>query len=238
MHLVCSWFLSVNVPLLSSTLGTMIVSINLSGKWPCIIALLNNIVGITCNLSLAYIKCSLHSMSAPGDLLKDSELLRNLYCFFSFGIILFILFFFYRTGLCPQQISETATPSVTKLHTTCSAPDIFEPIRITILDLEPNPCFHIFLNISETNDRIFNCNISNRRSSQVLPSIFFELKALTCLWGRYDPKPENFTLFGIYLLHIHSLSKTLYTLVWSYPSATFHVLVAKVYIVTGAHYIT
>ena len=83
-------------------------------------------------------------------------------------------------------------------------------IRITVLDLEPDPCFQIFLNISETNYRIFNCNISNRRSGQELPFIFFELRAPTCLWGRYDPKTENFTLFYIYLLHIHSLSKTFY----------------------------
>ena len=70
-------------------------------------------------------------------------------------------------------------------------------IQITVLDLEPDPCFQIFLNISETNYRIFNCNMSNRRSSQELPFIFFELRAATCLWGRYDPKTENFTLFYI-----------------------------------------
>ena len=111
-------------------------------------------------------------------------------------------------------------------------------IRITILDLEPNPCFQIFLNISEINDRIFNCNISKRRSGQELPFIFFELRAPTCLWGRYDPKTENFTIFYIYLLHIHSFSKTIYVSWKGYPRATFHVLVAKVYVVTGAHYVT
>ena len=79
---------------------------------------------------------------------------------------------------------------------------------ITILDLEPDPCFKIFLNISKTNYRIFNCNMSNRRSGQELPFIFFELRVPTCLWGRYDPKTENFTLFYIYLLHIHYFSKT------------------------------
>ena len=111
-------------------------------------------------------------------------------------------------------------------------------IRITVLDLEPNPCFQIFLNISEINDRIFNCNISKRRSGQELPFIFFELRAPTCLWGRYDPKTENFTIFYIYLLHIHSFSKTIYVSWKGYPRATFHVLVAKVYVVTGAHYVT
>ena len=39
-----------------------------------------------------------------------------------------------------------------------------------------------------------------------------------------------------YLLHIHSLLKTFYVSLKSYPRATFHLLVAKVYIVTGAHY--
>ena len=52
-------------------------------------------------------------------------------------------------------------------------------IWITVLDLEPNPCFQIFLNISEINDQIFNCSISKRSSGQELPFIFFELRAVT-----------------------------------------------------------
>ena len=111
-------------------------------------------------------------------------------------------------------------------------------IRITVLDLEPNPDFQTFLIISETYYRIFKCSTSKRRSGQELLFIFFELRAPTCLWGRYDPKTENFTYFYIYLLHINFLSKTFYVPVKSYPRATFHVLVAKVYVVTGAHYIT
>ena len=51
-------------------------------------------------------------------------------------------------------------------------------------------------------------------------------------------KTENFTLFYLYLLNIDFLSKTFYIRVKSYPSATFHVLVAKVYVVTWAHYVT
>ena len=108
-------------------------------------------------------------------------------------------------------------------------------IWITVLDLEPNPDFQTFLIISENYHRIFKCNTSKRRSGQELPFIFFALRAATCLWGRYDPKTENFTYFYIYLLHINFLSKTFYVPVKSYPGATFHVLVAKVYIVTGAH---
>ena len=90
---------------------------------------------------------------------------------------------------------------------------ILVSIHITVLDLEPNPDFQTFLIISKTYYRIFNCNASKRRSGQELPFIFFELRAPTCLWGRYDPKTENFTLFYIYLLHIHSFSKTFYILV-------------------------
>ena len=142
------------------------------------------------------------------------------------------------------KISKTATLSVTKLYHTCRPLPLimhlifFERIRITILDLEPNPCFQIFLIISKTYHRSFNCNTSKRRSEQELPFIFFELRAPTYLWGRYEPKTENFILFYIYLLNIHSLSKTFYVSLKSYPRATFHVMVAKVYVVTGAHYVT
>ena len=51
-------------------------------------------------------------------------------------------------------------------------------------------------------------------------------------------KTENFILFYPYLLHIKYLSKTFYISLKSYPRATFHVVVAKVYVVTGAHYVT
>ena len=36
----------------------------------------------------------------------------------------------------------------------------------------------------------------------------------------------------------HSFSKTIYVSLKGYPRATFHVLVAKVYVVTGAHYVS
>ena len=54
-------------------------------------------------------------------------------------------------------------------------------IRITVLDLEPNPDFQTFLIISETYHQIFKCNTSKRRSGQELLFIFFELRAPTCL---------------------------------------------------------
>ena len=52
-----------------------------------------------------------------------------------------------------------------------------------------------------------------------------------------NPKILHFFTY-IYPLHIHFLSKTFYVSVKSYPRATFHVLIAKVYVVTGAHYVT
>ena len=90
---------------------------------------------------------------------------------------------------------------------------ILVSIQITVLDLEPNPDFRTFLVISKTYHRICKCDTSKRRSGQEIPFVFFELRAPTCLWGRYDPKTENFTLFCIYLLHINSFSKTFYILV-------------------------
>ena len=79
-------------------------------------------------------------------LLKDSNYIGIFYCLFSFGTILFIILFFPHRPLL-AKISETTTPSVTKLHTHVDPYLLFvhlicfERIRITILDLEPNQCF-------------------------------------------------------------------------------------------------
>ena len=132
-----------------------------------------------------------------------------------------------------HQTSHTCRPLPLIVHLI-----FFERIQITILDLEPNPCFQTFLIISKTYHRIFNCNTSKRRSGQELPFIFFELRAPTCLWGRYEPKNRKFYTF----LHIsppHPLPfKNILCQFKELPLATFHVLVAKVYVVTGAHYVT
>ena len=125
-------------------------------------------------------------------------------------VIIIIILFFPDTRLSSKSPKPHHIQPPNSTHTWTLirhiAARVLVLIRITVLDLEPDPCFQIFLNISETNYRIFNCNISNRRSSQELPFILFELRAATCLWGRYDPKTENFTLFYICLLHIDSLS--------------------------------
>ena len=112
---------------------------------------------------------------------------------------------------------------------------ILVSIHITVLDLEPHLDFQTFPIISKTYHQIFNCSTSKHRSGQELPFIFFELRALTCLWGRCDPKTENFTLFTYISSTSTPFQKHFTSL---YPSDTFHVLVAKVYAVTGAHYVT
>ena len=180
-------------------------------------------------------------------LVKRFRILRNLLLFFEFRYYPFYYYYYYsvfsESPFARKNLRNCKAFSHQTLHACRPLPLIvhlifFERIWITILDLEPNPCFQTFLIISKIYHRIFNCNTSKRRSGQELLFIFFELRAPTCLWGRYEPKTENFILFYIYLLHIHSLSKTFYVSLKSYPWATFHVLVAKVYVVTGAHYVT
>ena len=118
-------------------------------------------------------------------LLKDSDY-GIFYCFLSFGTILFIILFFSTSPFARENLRNRNVFSHQTSHTCRPLPLIvhlifFERIWITILDLEPNPCFQTFLIISKTYHRIFNCNISKRRSGQELPFIFFELRAPACL---------------------------------------------------------
>ena len=165
-----------------------------------------NLLTVACNSSILVI-------------IKRFRILRNLLLFFKFRYYPFYYsFFFSGRAFALANLRNRNTVSHKTSHTCGPLPLVvhlifFEPIQITILDLEPNPCFQTPLIISKTYHWIFNCNISNRRSGQELPFIFFELRAATCLWGRYDLKTENFTHFYIYLLHIHSLLKTFYILV-------------------------
>ena len=149
--------------------------------------------------------------------LKDSNTLES---FIVFRISVLSLLFFFFSGhtiaianLWNRITFSHQTPLIYGPLSDDVHKSILVSIQITVLDLEPNPDFQTFLIISKTYHRIFKCNTSKRRSGQELPFIFFELRATTCLWGRYDPKTENFTLFYIYLLHIHSFSKTFYILV-------------------------
>ena len=102
------------------------------------------------------------------------------------SILVIIILFFFRTRDWNRESPKPhhlEPPNSTHTWTLIQliAARVSVLIQITILDLEPDPCFQIFLNISKTNYRIFNCNMSNRRSSQELPFIFFELRAATCL---------------------------------------------------------
>ena len=140
-------------------------------------------------------------------IIKRFRFYRNLLLFFEFRYYPYYYYyyyysFFFRTrdwnhkSRKPKHIQPPNSTHTLPLIRHISA-RVSVLIRITVLDLEPDPCFQIFPNISKTNYRIFNCNISNRRSVQELPFIFFELRAATCLWGRYDPKTENFTFLHI-----------------------------------------
>ena len=120
-------------------------------------------------------------------LVKRFRILRNLLLFFVFR---YYPFYYYSVFSGPtfarenlrnrnafsHQTSHTCRPSSLIVHLI-----FFEPIQITILDLEANPCFQTFLIISKTYYRIFNCNTSKRRSGQELPFIFFELRAPICI---------------------------------------------------------
>ena len=121
--------------------------------------------------------------------IKRFRFYRNLLLFFEFRYYPYYYYyysFFFRTrdwnhkSAKPHHIQP---PNSTHTWTLIRyiAAQVSVLIWITVLDLEPDPCFQIFLNISEINDRIFNCNMSNRRSGQELPFIFFELRAPTCL---------------------------------------------------------
>ena len=122
--------------------------------------------------------------------LKDSNTLESFIVFF-ISVLSLLLFFFFRTrdwNRKSPKLHHIQTPLIYGPLSDDVHKSVSVSIQITVLDLEPNPCFQIFLNISETNGQIFNCNISKRSSGQELPFIFFELGAPTCLWGRYGPK--------------------------------------------------
>ena len=123
-------------------------------------------------------------------IIKRFRFCRNLLLFFEFRYYPYYYYyyysFFFRTRDCHRKSPKPhhiQPPNSTHTWTLIRhiAARVSVLIRITILDLEPDPCFEIFLYISKTNYRIFNCNMSNRRSGQELPFIFFELRAPTCL---------------------------------------------------------
>ena len=126
-------------------------------------------------------------------------------CFLIFGTILIL--FFSGLPFVLLNLRNHNTFSHQASHTYGPLPHVmifFKWVWITILDPEPNLDFQIFLNMSKTNHQIFNYNISDHTSGQVLPFIFPDLRAPIYLQGCYDPK----TLKILHFLHIsppHSL---------------------------------
>ena len=104
-------------------------------------------------------------------LIKRFRFYRNLLLFFEFRYYPYYYYysFFYRTrdwnrkSPKPHHIQP---PNSTHIWTLIRyiAVRVSVLIRISVLDLEPNPCFQIFFNISEINHRIFKCSISKRSS--------------------------------------------------------------------------
>ena len=141
------------------------------------------------NIGALEVYCKICNIGTP--VVKRFRILRNLLLFFVFRYYPFYYYYYYYSvfsgpafarenlrnrNAFSHQTSHTCRPSPLIVHLI-----FFEPIRITILDLEANPCFQIFLNISKTYYRSFNCDISKRRSGQELPFILFEVRALTYL---------------------------------------------------------
>ena len=137
-------------------------------------------------------------------------------CFFSYSTILFVLFFGLAFALVNLRYHNTFSHQTS--HTCGPLPFVMHLIFlgliwITILDLEPNPCFRITLSISKTTHR------SSFAISLIVDLVRCYLSSFFSweLWHVYEDvmaqKTEHFTLFYIYFLHIHSLPKTFYTFV-------------------------
>ena len=162
-------------------------------------------------------------------IIKRFRILRNLLLFFEFRFYPFYYSVFSESPFARANLRNRNAFSHQTSHTCRPSPLIvhlifFEPIQIQILDLEPNPCFQTFLIISKTYHQIFNCNTSKLRSGQELPFIFFEPRASTYLWGRYDPKPKILQFFTyisststLFQKHFTSLCRAtlmLYFMLW------------------------
>ena len=125
-------------------------------------------------------------------LVKRFRFYRNLLLFFEFRYYPYYYYYYYyyysffrtddrnRESPKPHHIQPPNSTHIWTLIRQCAV-RVLVLIRITVLDLEPNPDFQTFLIISETYHRIFKCNTSKRRSGQELLFIFFELRATTCL---------------------------------------------------------
>ena len=125
-------------------------------------------------------------------LLKDSNYIGIFYCFFSFGTIHSLLFFFSRTrdwnheSPKPHHIQPPNSTHIWTLIRQCAVrrfgvdPDYRSGSRAKSM-FSDLPRYLKKKKKKKKNHQIFNCNISKRSSGQELPFILFELRALTCL---------------------------------------------------------
>ena len=68
--------------------------------------------------------------------------------------------------------------------------------------------------------------------------ISFELRALAHLWGHYGSKTSFLHRFWLITFLLQSNQNFVYIALYGYSSATFRVLIAKVYVLIWAHYVT
>ena len=140
---------------------------------------------------------------------SDKRIFVIFYCCFTFGTILNIFLLLSANSFAGYLLKNCCTYSLqisqAGRHLCNLAPLLFfESIWIANRDLERIMDFQFFLHNSKTYHPIFNFNISMRRSLLVLYFIFFDLRALTHLWGRYGSKTVFLIVFGIWLFPLQS----------------------------------
>ena len=142
----------------------------------CLVSIEVSSLTVTCDCSCLVI------------IIKRFRFYRNLLLFFEFRYYPYYYYYSFlpdgrdwnRKSPKPHHVQPPNSTHIWTLIRQCAV-RVLVLIRITVLDLEPNPDFQTFLIISETYHRIFKCNTSKRRSGQELLFIFFELRAATCL---------------------------------------------------------
>ena len=101
---------------------------------------------------------------------------------------------------------------------------------------------YVLIHISTTSNLIFMCNTSICRYGQHLYFLYLQRKLLVCLCGCYVQIPEIWRGFNWYFSFFDLQNTFDYKmnsfLLKDYLIATFHILITKMYIITGARYAT
>ena len=138
-------------------------------------------------------------------LVKDSDSIGIFIVFVLFSLSLFLFFFrpFFKQQRLLHYGAEYYKTSYNKSTWSLKQTPFFRfLIKITNLDLEPNPDFRFLVHISKPTGWSFLCDGSNWRSDQVLHFVQLHQRAPTYIWGRYDRKTDFFSFFSLYLFHI------------------------------------